>query len=106
MRTLAVRACYDCHSNEARWPWYSHVAPISWLVQSDVTEGRQALNFSDWNRPQKEASEAAEATASQEMPPAMYLPFHAESRLSPAERDRLVRGLSLIAGGKATHDTD
>lgn len=105
-RALAVRACYDCHSNESRWPWYSNVAPVSWLVQSDVAEGRQAMNFSEWNRPQKEASEAAEATANQEMPPAIYVPLHAESRLSPAERERLVRELSLIAGGKATNDAD
>ena len=96
LRALAVRACYDCHSNESRWPWYSNVAPVSWLVQSDVVEGRQALNFSEWNRPQKEASEAAKATADQEMPPAMYVPLHAESRLSAVERERLVRGLSAI----------
>jgi len=106
VRALAVRACYDCHSNESRWPWYSHVAPVSWLVQSDVVEGRQALNFSEWNRPQEEASEAAKATANQEMPPGMYVPLHAESRLSAVERDRLVRGLSAITGGAAIGKVD
>ena len=49
-RALAERACFDCHSNETRWPWYSHVAPTSWLVQNHVDEGREVLNFSDWNR--------------------------------------------------------
>ena len=45
VRALAVRACYDCHSNESRWPWYSHVAPVSWLVQSDVVEGRLTVEM-------------------------------------------------------------
>jgi len=106
VRVLAVRACYDCHSNESRWPWYSHVAPVSWLVQSDVVEGRRALNFSEWNRPQKEASEAAKATSNQEMPPGIYVPLHAESRLSTAERDRLARGLSAITGSAAIGKLD
>src|SRR5690242_16317240 len=49
-RALADRACFDCHSNQTRWPWYSHVAPTSWLVQHHVDEGREVLNFSTWNR--------------------------------------------------------
>ncbi len=48
-RALAVRACFDCHSNETTWPWYSNVAPVSWLIQRDVDEGRRRLNFSEWN---------------------------------------------------------
>src|SRR5215216_1353338 len=51
-RALAVRACFDCHSNETRWPWYSYVAPVSWLTQRDVDEGRRELNFSEWDRQQ------------------------------------------------------
>ena len=45
-RALAVRVCFDCHSNETRWPWYMFIAPVSWLTQRDVDEGREALNFS------------------------------------------------------------
>src|ERR1035438_9066559 len=41
-------ACYDCHSHETTWPWYSRIAPVSWLIASDVNEGREHLNFSDW----------------------------------------------------------
>ena len=44
------RACYDCYSNETVWPWYSRVAPVSWVIARDVHEGRAALNFSTWNR--------------------------------------------------------
>ncbi|MCX7782465.1 MAG: heme-binding domain-containing protein, partial [Meiothermus sp.] len=47
-RALFVRACADCHSNQTRWPWYSHIAPVSWLVQRDVEEGRSKLNLSLW----------------------------------------------------------
>ncbi len=49
-RALAQRACFDCHSNETEWPWYSHVAPVSWLVQRDVEEGREKVNFSTWGQ--------------------------------------------------------
>ena len=58
-RSLAARACFDCHSNETVWPWYSNVAPFSWLVQRDVDKGRKDLNFSEWDRAQEEASESA-----------------------------------------------
>jgi hypothetical protein len=51
-RELASRACFDCHSNETRWRWYSNVAPVSWLVQRDVDGGRSAFNFSEWDKPQ------------------------------------------------------
>jgi hypothetical protein len=101
VRALAQRACFDCHSNESRWPWYSHVAPISWLVQRDVDEGRAALNFSEWNRPQEEAGEAADAVIEQEMPPAIYLPLHADARLTHVERAALVDGLRAMFGNDA-----
>ena len=48
-RDLVTRACYDCHSNQTTWPWYSNIAPISWLIQHDVEEGRSRLNFTEWN---------------------------------------------------------
>jgi mono/diheme cytochrome c family protein len=59
-RALAKQACFDCHSNETEWPMYSRVAPVSWLIQYDVDEGRAVLNFSEWHRPQEEASESTE----------------------------------------------
>src|SRR5512144_2449203 len=75
-RELAVRACFDCHSNETRWPWYTHVAPSSWLVQSDVDDGRKHLNFSEFDRPQRHATGAAAELAEGEMPPWFYPPLH------------------------------
>ena len=59
-RELFFRACGDCHSNETRWPWYSQVAPASWLLQNDVAEGREHLNVSEWGQGEQEADEAAE----------------------------------------------
>jgi len=104
-RALAVRACFDCHSNETVWPWYSHVAPASWLVQKDVDHGRHELNFSQWDRPQDEADEAAEQVRKGKMPLEIYVVLHPSAKLSPAERDALTSGLTLTisadGGGKA-----
>ncbi|MCA9836062.1 MAG: heme-binding domain-containing protein [Trueperaceae bacterium] len=99
-RELAVRACYDCHSNETVWPWYSNVAPISWLVIHDTMEGREKLNFSEWNLPQREADEAAETVQDGEMPLKIYLPTHPEARLTNEERDQLIQGLINTIGGE------
>jgi mono/diheme cytochrome c family protein len=94
-RELAVGACYDCHSNLTTWPWYSNVAPISWLVYADVQSGRGALNFSEWNRPQDAgSSDIVEAVRGGSMPPWQYKPMHPAGRLSAAERDGLTRGLA------------
>lgn len=70
-RALAVKACFDCHSNETTWPWYSNIAPVSLIVQNHVDEGRASLNFSEWGRRQ-EVRESAESVVEEEMPPAYY----------------------------------
>ena len=98
-RDLAVRACFDCHSNETVWPWYSNVAPLSWLVQRDVDEGREELNFSEWNRPQ-EGEEAAETVGDGSMPPGQYLLTHPDARLTDAELSTLANGLTATLGGE------
>jgi hypothetical protein len=92
-RDLARRACFDCHSNETVWPLYSHIAPMAWLVQWDVDAGRAALNFSEWQRPQEEASETAKVVNDGEMPPVAYRLIHAQARLSAEDRAALARGL-------------
>ncbi len=99
-RELAQRACFDCHSNETVWPWYSNIAPVSWLVQHDVDEGRQYLNFSDWGRSEAagEPDELGGAVLEGEMPPAQFLITHAEARLTDAEKSALANGLMATAG--------
>ena len=106
-RMLAKQACFDCHSNETSWPAYSHIAPVSWLVQRDVDEGRSKLNFSEWQRPQEEADEAAEKVQEGEMPMKIYTLMHAHARLDAAQRARLIEGLTKTIGGKhRERDTD
>lgn len=100
VRDLAKRACFDCHSNETQWPWYTHVAPASWLVQRDVDEGRRKLNFQEWQTPQKEAHEAAEEVQEGEMPMKIYLPLHPQARLTPEEKAKLVAGLKATLGAE------
>lgn len=97
-RELAKRACFDCHSNETVWPWYSWVAPVSWLVQSDVEEGREHMNLSEFDKGQRHADDAAEEVEDGEMPPATYLLSHGDARLSDAERAELIRGLKATFG--------
>jgi len=94
-RDLAKRACFDCHSNETIWPWYSNIAPVSWLVYRDVVQGRQSLNFSDWqNSHLREPGEIASIISEGEMPPFQYLPTHPTARLSSAEKTQLINGLT------------
>lgn len=93
--TVLKRACYDCHSNETKWPWYSQVAPVSWLVARDVRNGRKHLNFSEWQgyeagRKLKKLKETEEEVGEGEMPMAIYLPLHPEAKLTDAERTLLV----------------
>lgn len=97
-RELAIAACFDCHSNETEWPWYSNVAPMSWFIQRDVDDGRAVLNFSEWDLEQDEADDAAETVLDQEMPPRRYLPLHPGARLSADERRALADGLAATIG--------
>jgi len=94
-KAVAQQACYDCHSNETVWRWYHDIAPGSWLVQRDVDEGRDRLNFSEW--PQGAAivtagigEQIAEVVREGEMPPLQYKLLHGGARLSDAERQLLI----------------
>lgn len=96
---LFNRACKDCHSNETVWPWYSNVAPVSWLLSLDVNIGRSKFNVSEWGREgRNDGDEAAEETRKGKMPPWFYLPAHPEAKLTPAEKDELVKGLAATFG--------
>ena len=94
-RLLAKRACFDCHSNETVWPWYSYVAPVSWLVYNDTMQGRSRMNFSKWtSRPQPGVGEIGGIIQEGEMPPAVYLPMHPAAQLTVAEKQQLITGLN------------
>ena len=84
------RSCQDCHSNTTRWPWYAHVAPVSWLVTDDVNEGRTHLNLSEWGRLQphqkeRKLQEMCEQVEDGTMPLGIYTPLHPASKLSPED---------------------
>jgi len=87
-------SCYDCHSNESVWPWYSNVAPVSWLVVNDVNEGREHLNFSQWQSysgedKAEDIEEIWEDVEEGEMPSWYYLPLHPEARLSDKDKEMI-----------------
>ncbi len=103
-RAIAQRACYDCHSNETVWYWYTNIAPVSWLIQRDVDEGRSKLNFSEWGRGEQETGDIGEVIQNGEMPPIQYTLIHANARLSASEKDILLQG--LIAAGVASTESE
>lgn len=88
------KACYDCHSNLTVWPWYSSIAPVSWLLVSDVTDGREEMNLTTWNRypAKKQAANRKkiwEEVKDGDMPPLTYRLMHPEARLSDGEKEQL-----------------
>jgi hypothetical protein len=97
-RELAARACFDCHSHETKWPWYSQVAPTSWFVTHHVEDGRRHLDFSAWDHRQKHADECGEAVTKGWMPLDSYLWLHPEARLSDAEKAELAAGFTRMFG--------
>jgi hypothetical protein len=91
VKAILERSCYDCHSHRTRWPWYSHVAPVSWLVAYDVREGRDEVNFSDWPAFDLEKQDdllkhIAKQVDRRKMPLPIYLAMHPTARLSEEER--------------------
>jgi hypothetical protein len=103
------RSCYDCHSNETRWPWYSAVAPVSWMVARDVRLGRESLNFSTWERDEAQGRESMaeilETVLEGEMPMAMYVRLHPDAALTSADVS-VLRAWCIGAGAAIRHDEE
>ena len=95
-RLIAGESCMSCHSNETRWPWYSHVAPVSWLIRRDVEAGRHDLNFSTWDRDDGRADDAVESIVEGQMPPLRYVLANPGARLSPEESEVLIDALRAM----------
>jgi hypothetical protein len=93
---IARTSCYDCHSNETRWPWYTDVIPWSWLTENDVENGRAQLNFSEWDKPQPGLADAVDTLQGDSMPPWRYLLIHPEARLDSDEKAELTRALRFM----------
>jgi hypothetical protein len=96
VENILKRSCYDCHSNHTTWPWYSNVAPVSWLVIADVTGGRKKMNFSEWGKMSRSKQEIkldkiCDEVSEGEMPLRQYLMIHKEAELTQAEKDILCK---------------
>lgn len=92
-RTLVKEHCFQCHSNETEWTWYSNIAPGSWLIAYDVSKGRKEFNFSDWGRKPEEVDEMIEKISEGEMPPVQYWLFHPSSRMNDQQKLDLINAL-------------
>ena len=92
-RALVKEHCFQCHSYETEWPWYSNIAPGSWLIAFDVIAGRREFNFSDWNNNPGELDEMIGAINEGEMPPVQYWIFHPSSRLNDQQKKDLINAL-------------
>jgi hypothetical protein len=89
-------ACFDCHSQEAKFPWYSHVAPVSWLVAKDINHGREKLDFSHWGKLSKREKltalgEISEEVENENMPMPIYISMHPEADLTPEQRETIIQ---------------
>lgn len=92
---ILKKACYDCHSNQTVYPWYSKVAPVSWLVAKDTREGREELNFSEWAELKKRKkikylNEMAEEVEEKKMPMKIYTVTHKDAVLTDKEIGTLI----------------
>lgn len=95
IRTILKTACYDCHSNETKYPWYSRIAPVSWWIRDHIDEARDELNFSEWGtydlkRSNHKLEEMGEKVEEDEMPLTSYTLAHSESRLTEDQREALI----------------
>jgi uncharacterized membrane protein len=109
INSLLERGCKDCHSNQTKWPLYSYIAPASWLVSSDVMEGRKHFNMSEWgkyklNKKASKLSGIYQAVNDRSMPLPKYVPLHPESNFTDAERAQLAawaqRETEKLMGGE------
>jgi hypothetical protein len=111
VQAILDRSCRDCHSNETRWPWYSAVAPMSFLLVHDVTEGRDELNFSEWSDYDEETAgkqlqHICEEVREGEMPIKAYALVHPEAKLSPQDVERLCGWTTTARATIAAHTAE
>jgi hypothetical protein len=103
VQSVLERSCYDCHSHETQWPWYSYVAPVSWLIAHDVHEGRGKLNFSEWESHSERVKsylteKILEEVEAGEMPVLPYLLLHPKARVTPTEIEALKLWANSVLG--------
>lgn len=108
-QAILERACNDCHSSHTIWPWYSYVAPVSWLVASDVNDGRRHVNFSEWEtypteKRGKLLDQICKEVREGDMPPFQYLPMHRAAWLAKTDREQICSWTSAAKQGLVAVD--
>jgi hypothetical protein len=105
VRDILRRACYDCHSNETKWPWYADIAPVSWPVRKHVVDGRRHLNFSQWLKAGEtkytawsDFEEIGISVLDKSMPIPGYDLMHPEAKLTQAERELVAKWVDTAIG--------
>lgn len=111
VQSIMSAACMDCHSNATDWPWFSHVAPVSWIVNDHVEEARSELNFSAWNtyssrRQRSLLQKIADVVRNERMPPSLYRTTHSGARLSTDDRFALYFWARYASSILASNDSD
>jgi len=101
IRIMMKNACYDCHSNETKYPWYMDVAPVSWWTKRHVNNGRSSLNFSEWatysaETQKHQMEDSALKVRKKWMPLGSYLLAHPEAKLSEDERENLAKWMEAL----------
>ena len=104
-RALVKEHCFQCHSNETHWTWYSNIAPGSWLIAFDVIEGRQKFNFSNWNKKPGELNEMVAAIQEGEMPPPQYWIVHPSARMNAQQKQDLIQALKTSVNTNTAWDS-
>jgi len=105
-RSAFFTSCADCHSNESKFPWYSTIAPVSWMIESDIKEGRKHFNISEWDRSERGGDDAAEQVQKGAMPIGPYLFMHPETNLNVKEKKVFVEGLMKTFGGQENNEKE
>ena len=103
VKSALVRCCYDCHSNQTRWPWYAYVNPVAFLIVRDTKDGRRKLNFSEWAgykqvKRKSKSADLLEEVQKGEMPPSQYLWMHSDARPTPQELQALEKWSDSLPG--------
>jgi hypothetical protein len=107
IRSILKTSCYDCHSNQAFYPWYTSIAPFSWWMKHHINEGREELNFSEWGtyssrRMDHKLKECIEQVEENEMPIASYLWIHHDAELDNNKKEKLIQWFNSLR----THESD
>lgn len=109
VQSIIKRSCYDCHSSQTVWPWYSSIAPVSWLVADDVVNGRKKMNFNEWgklsaSKQEKRLTDICDEISEDKMPLPKYLLIHGDAKLSQADKDALCNWIKSTGAGSDEKD--